>query len=316
MSNFMQIGDAKNDIVLIENNVSGDQLTTTLTKANGQPISSPPVTLPSSGGTNLVDLGELTPTSATEFTGTITPENYAKLSEPNTVVKVSLPESGGNIYLQISNLGGAIYFGTSTFVSQGVGSQEIISFGLAITPDYNVLMKCLEQKILPYPTSSDNGKILGVNASGQFALQPPPSPGTTVVANPTLSGSEAELTGLEVAGTKYKVPSGGGGTPIGAGYTLSITSDSGGGVYPPIVVLGLYNGTYGWHDLSYLGNGVVENASMMYVKGAIANLSRASSSMTNYAIYDYKNTALTKDTLYTYRGLACILSNCKIFISD
>src|SRR5699024_10700168 len=35
--------------------------------------------------------------------------------------------------------------------------------------------------------------------------------GTTVVANPTLSGSEAELTGLEVAGTKYKVPSGGGG---------------------------------------------------------------------------------------------------------
>lgn len=35
--------------------------------------------------------------------------------------------------------------------------------------------------------------------------------GTTVVANPTLSGSEAELTGLEVAGTKYKVPQGGGG---------------------------------------------------------------------------------------------------------
>lgn len=30
-----------------------------------------------------------------------------------------------------------------------------------------------------------------------------------VTANPTLSGSEAELTGLEVAGTKYKVPSGG-----------------------------------------------------------------------------------------------------------
>lgn len=157
MSNFMQIGDAQNDIVLVENNVIGDQLTTTLTKANGQPISSPPVTLPSGGG---------------------------------------------------------------------------------------------------------------------------------------------------------------GGTPIGAGYTLSITSDSGGSVYPPIVVLGLYNGTYGWHNLSSLENGVVENASMMYVKGAIANLSRASSTMTTSAIYDLQNTALTKDTLFTYRGLACILSNCEIFISD
>lgn len=171
--------------------------------------------------------------------------------------------------------------------------------------------------------------------------------GTAVVANPTLSGTEEELTGLEVAGTKYKVPSvggtevvanngepttetlttlkigdtnyevqqGGGGTPIGAGYTLSITSD-GESVYPPIVVLGLYNGTYGWHDLSNMSDGVVENASMMYVKGSIANLSRAGSSMTTYAIYNLENTALTKDTLYTYRGLACILSNCNIVISS
>ena len=35
--------------------------------------------------------------------------------------------------------------------------------------------------------------------------------GSTVVANPTLSGTEAELTGLEVDGKKYKVPSGGSG---------------------------------------------------------------------------------------------------------
>ena len=68
MSNFMQIGDAKNDIVLIENNVSGDQLTTTLTKANGQPISSPPVTLPSSGGTTVVANPTLSGSEA-ELTG-------------------------------------------------------------------------------------------------------------------------------------------------------------------------------------------------------------------------------------------------------
>lgn len=34
--------------------------------------------------------------------------------------------------------------------------------------------------------------------------------GTSVVANPTLVGTEAELTGLQVGNTKYKVPSGGG----------------------------------------------------------------------------------------------------------
>lgn len=34
--------------------------------------------------------------------------------------------------------------------------------------------------------------------------------GTTVVANPTLEGTEPNLTGLEVSGTKYKVPEGGG----------------------------------------------------------------------------------------------------------
>lgn len=36
--------------------------------------------------------------------------------------------------------------------------------------------------------------------------------GTTVIANPTLSGSESDLTGIQVGNTKYKVPSGGGGS--------------------------------------------------------------------------------------------------------
>ncbi len=39
--------------------------------------------------------------------------------------------------------------------------------------------------------------------------------GTTVVANPTLEGNEENLTGLEVNGTKYKVPQGG---SSGVGY--------------------------------------------------------------------------------------------------
>ena len=39
-----------------------------------------------------------------------------------------------------------------------------------------------------------------------------PNPGTTVVANPTLAGTESDLVGLQVGDTKYKVPAGGGGT--------------------------------------------------------------------------------------------------------
>ncbi|MBQ3330814.1 MAG: hypothetical protein IJG87_06515 [Ruminococcus sp.] len=35
--------------------------------------------------------------------------------------------------------------------------------------------------------------------------------GTNVVANPTLAGTEADLVGLQVGDTKYKIPSGGGG---------------------------------------------------------------------------------------------------------
>jgi len=40
------------------------------------------------------------------------------------------------------------------------------------------------------------------------------SGGTTVVANPTLVGTEADLTGLQVGDTKYAVPQGGGSTDL------------------------------------------------------------------------------------------------------
>ena len=49
-------------------------------------------------------------------------------------------------------------------------------------------------------TVSKDGRNVTISATG----------GTTVVANPTLAGTETDLTGLEVAGTKYKVPTGGG----------------------------------------------------------------------------------------------------------
>ena len=45
---------------------------------------------------------------------------------------------------------------------------------------------------------------------------------STVTANPTLAGTEADLTGLEVDGTKYKVSSGGGETPHLYEYFITI----------------------------------------------------------------------------------------------
>ena len=53
-----------------------------------------------------------------------------------------------------------------------------------------------------------DGMLLAANGEGgvKFVEQ---SQGTTVVANPTLAGTEADLTGLQVGETKYKIPSGG-----------------------------------------------------------------------------------------------------------
>ena len=61
----------------------------------------------------------------------------------------------------------------------------------------------------PPVSATDNGKVLTV-ADGKWAVGNA-SGGTTVVANPTLAGTEADLTGLQVGDTKYKVPEGGGG---------------------------------------------------------------------------------------------------------
>ena len=50
---------------------------------------------------------------------------------------------------------------------------------------------------------------------------------TTVVANPTLKGTEPDLTGIEVDGNKYKVPQGGGGTTNLYLHSISIYKENG-----------------------------------------------------------------------------------------
>lgn len=55
---------------------------------------------------------------------------------------------------------------------------------------------------------SKNSEILLTNSAVEFLKEE--VGGTTVVANPTLAGTEADLTGLQVGDTKYAVPQGGG----------------------------------------------------------------------------------------------------------
>ncbi len=77
--------------------------------------------------------------------------------------------------------------------------------------------------------------------------------GTTVVANPTLEGTEPDLTGLEVEGTKYKVPSGGGGTQHLYQHNITIKGEEEGDYNFSIVILSSSNQPITYGDvLNYL----------------------------------------------------------------
>ena len=66
-------------------------------------------------------------------------------------------------------------------------------------------------------------EILLTDSAVEF-LQEEVGGGTTVIANPTLAGTEADLTGLQVGETKYKVSQGGGGSDVHL-YQHNITID-------------------------------------------------------------------------------------------
>ena len=68
--------------------------------------------------------------------------------------------------------------------------------------------------------TATDGQVLTANGTGGATWQD--VKGTEVVANPVLAGTESDLTGLEVAGTKYKVPTGGG-TEVVANPSLAGT---------------------------------------------------------------------------------------------
>ena len=61
---------------------------------------------------------------------------------------------------------------------------------------------------------SKNSEILLTESAVDFLKEEVGGGGTEVIANPTLAGDEADLTGLEVDGVKYKVPQGGEGSGV------------------------------------------------------------------------------------------------------
>lgn len=84
-------------------------------------------------GANIIDIGTLTAVSETEFTTTITAENYAKLSEPAPVLKFVLAEGLEPSYVPMTNFGGT-FIGAITFAT----TYNIDVIQITITSDYAV----------------------------------------------------------------------------------------------------------------------------------------------------------------------------------
>ncbi len=108
--------------------------------------------------------------------------------------------------------------------------------------------------------SATQGQVLTANGTGGASWQNAQG-GTEVVANPSLSGTESELTGLKVAGTKYKVPQGGGGGSGGVGnlylHNVFVTSSSNDSIYFRFAI---YSSSQEAVTIAYLRNYITQHA--------------------------------------------------------
>lgn len=86
--------------------------------------------------------------------------------------------------------------------------------------------------------TATQGQVLTANGTGGASWQD----ATEVVANPVLAGTESDLTGLEVAGTKYKIPTGGagGGTQLYLHKIVATIQNSGDVITDITVEFSLY----------------------------------------------------------------------------
>ena len=73
-----------------------------------------------------------------------------------------------------------------------------------IADDVNKIVKNTVAYVKANPTGSGTVDLTGLKV-GETVYNIPQGGGTTVVANPTLAGTETELTGLTINGTNYKI---------------------------------------------------------------------------------------------------------------
>ena len=81
------------------------------------------------------------------------------------------------------------------------GVKKTYEAGATVSDDASV-KEIIDNEALFPPEAPETDKPFNI---------PIPAPGSTVVANPTLAGTEDSLTGIEVDGTKYAVGGGSGG---------------------------------------------------------------------------------------------------------
>lgn len=103
----------------------------------------------------------------------------------------------------------------------GTTWEFIVACGSEII--YLPLTNVITGNSYPYINTAQFSKVIGdkkysitftrESQSVSIVVEAEESGGTEVIANPTLVGTEADLTGLQVGNTKYKVPSGGASTP-------------------------------------------------------------------------------------------------------
>lgn len=120
---------------------------------------------------------------------------YKTSGTVTSVTGVWKAESDYNSSSFLSYTAGAVSSGTTK--NYIIGKQTVASDG---TNKYNANVYFENNGTLNAPTLSEGGTAL----SNKYLQK------TEVVANPTLSGGEADLTSLQVGDTKYAIPSGGG----------------------------------------------------------------------------------------------------------
>ena len=220
--------------------------------------------------------------------------------------KLSL--SGGTMTGDITLTNHDIKAGTRTVFEAGNGSTQQPRIGNKYI-NGNLILYTKNNSII-HGTENGNGQILDT---------------WNTQANPTLAGTEADLTGLKINGTSYKVPSGGGGGASigGIGFDFENTTYGVSSGTFTALILGEYNNTFGWHRFNFIGydanNSTIDGTSLPdYGEATISNASIVifesfnNTDLDNFAtgaLVAYDGTAITSANLSSYVGKMLYLVN-------